>query len=57
MTQIARSELKSLLKRAEEQRRKIKALQTELELLNQRIARAQSASGSGRERRQAPRKK
>ena len=40
MTSRDREELTTLIKLADEQRKRIKALQTELELLDQRIARA-----------------
>ena len=55
-----RDELAELIKRADDQRRKITALQNELERLDQMIARARTTaiSATGRpERRRVPRKK
>ena len=55
MTQRERGELAALLKRADEQRRKINALEVELDTLNQRIAKVRGSAPS--ERRRIARKK
>jgi hypothetical protein len=54
MSERARAELAALVKRAEQQRRRIKQLQEDLEILHQRIAAAEGKLRPERRRRPRP---
>jgi hypothetical protein len=57
MSQPTRAELAALLKKAQDHRRRIQELQSDLATLMQRIAAMEAKRGRVVERRRAPRKK